>query len=131
MAPRDGRQDTAWGNPTRCAHGLRLDTANLARFVQSASDMTPYHFFVLRFRSRRELENAFARLMESPEVATCTIEPSNLEIQLLAPVREARPLIEAIYLEGGLVWSSSPRPRSEARELRRARPATALQFSNA
>jgi len=68
--------------------------------------MAPLDVFVLRIRSPHRLESAFARVMESPDVASCMIEPDNHQIRFVAPVKHAEALIERIYLDGGLEWSS-------------------------
>jgi len=62
--------------------------------------------FILRIESEELLEKAFARLLESPDVSTCIIEPDHLQIRFVASDAVAEGLIDRIYLLGGLVWSS-------------------------
>lgn len=62
--------------------------------------------FVLRMATKPDLEEAFGRVMDAPQVDSSVIEPDRLQIRFLAPEHAARQVIERIYLDGGLVWSS-------------------------
>ena len=62
--------------------------------------------YVLRISSPDRLESAFSLVMECPDVASCMIEPDNHQIRFVAPLQHAKALIERIYLDGGLQWSS-------------------------
>ena len=62
--------------------------------------------FILRIENEDLLEKAFARLLESPDVSTCIIEPDHLQIRFVSSDEVAERLMARIYLSGGLVWSS-------------------------
>lgn len=62
--------------------------------------------YVLRFSSPGPLRRAFDRVIEAERVASCTIEPEEGRIRLVAPARAAELLVERIYQDGGLVWCS-------------------------
>ena len=68
--------------------------------------MAAPELFVLRTETRTDLENAFGFVNDHPDVASCVVEPGQLQIRFQAPAGTAQRLIERVYLEGGLVWSS-------------------------
>jgi hypothetical protein len=62
--------------------------------------------YVLRFDAVPALTRAFERVTDHPAVASCSFELCERQVRLLAPPRVAEPLIERLYLEGGLAWCS-------------------------
>ncbi len=77
--------------------------------------MDPLDVYVLRIPAPRLLESAFAHVMACPDVASCMIEPDNHQIRFVAPLAQAQALIERIYLDGGLQWSSRHALNSDPR----------------
>ena len=62
--------------------------------------------YVLRFSDVNLLTRAFDRIVDAPEVASCTLELPLLQVRLLAPPAVAERIVERLYLEGGLAWCS-------------------------
>ncbi len=62
--------------------------------------------YVLRFADVGPLTRAFDRIADLPEVASCSLELPRRQVRLLAPPKVAEPLVERLYLEGGLAWCS-------------------------
>ena len=62
--------------------------------------------YVLRFAAVGSLTRAFDRIADAPEVASCSLELAQRQVRLLAPPAVAEPLVERLYLEGGLAWCS-------------------------
>jgi hypothetical protein len=62
--------------------------------------------YVLRFADVGPLTRAFDRIADAPEVASCSLELPQRQVRLLAPPSVAEPLVERLYLEGGLAWCS-------------------------
>ena len=62
--------------------------------------------YALHLASRPLLERAFQRLLDSPHVVSCTVEPGHDRVRFLADRRAGDRIVEAIYQEGGLVWCS-------------------------
>jgi hypothetical protein len=62
--------------------------------------------YVLRFADVGPLTRAFDRIADLPEVASCSLELPQRQVRLLAPPKVAEPLVERLYLEGGLAWCS-------------------------
>jgi hypothetical protein len=62
--------------------------------------------YVLRFADVGPLTRAFDRIADAPEVASCSLELAQRQVRLLAPPAVAEPLVERLYLEGGLAWCS-------------------------
>ena len=62
--------------------------------------------YELRFAERVALCRAFDRVSSDPEVASCSFEVVPRRIRLLARRAVAEPLVERLYLEGGLAWCS-------------------------
>ncbi len=63
--------------------------------------------YVLRFTTPSSLHGACSVLAECERVAACMIEPVRRRIRFLAPDKYAEPMVQRIYLEGGLTWCSS------------------------
>ena len=61
---------------------------------------------LLRFSDRSALARAFARVVECSEVGSCVIEPDETRMRFVSPHKIAEDLIQAIYADGGLVWST-------------------------
>jgi hypothetical protein len=62
--------------------------------------------YVLRFADVGPLTRAFDRIADLPEVASCSLALPQRQVRLLAPPKVAEPLVERLYLEGGLAWCS-------------------------
>jgi hypothetical protein len=62
--------------------------------------------YVLRFADVGPLTRAFDRIADVPEVASCALELQGRRVRLLAPPQVGEPLVERLYLEGGLAWCS-------------------------
>lgn len=62
--------------------------------------------YLLRFTSRSALATAFARVADDTEVASCIIDSEDLRLRFAAPDTCADALVERIYADGGLSWSS-------------------------
>ncbi len=62
--------------------------------------------YALHIASRSQLERAFERLLNAPEVVSCTVEPELDRVRFVAPRKAGDRIVEAIYEEGGLVWCS-------------------------
>jgi hypothetical protein len=68
--------------------------------------MSELRVYVLRFTELPALRRAFDRVSDHPEVASCSFELGERQIRLLARPAVGEPLIERLYLEGGLAWCS-------------------------
>jgi hypothetical protein len=68
--------------------------------------MSELRVYVLRFKELAALSRAFDRVSDHPEVASCSFELQERQIRLLARPAVGEPLIERLYLEGGLAWCS-------------------------
>ncbi len=66
----------------------------------------PLCVHLLRFSSRTAFLEAFALLVDSDLVASCTAEPDQARIRFLARGRRADPLLHQIYQRAGLAWCS-------------------------
>ena len=62
--------------------------------------------YVLRFAEPTALSRAFDRVSDHPDVASCSFELPERQIRVLGRPRMLEPLIERLYLEGGLAWCS-------------------------
>jgi hypothetical protein len=62
--------------------------------------------YVIHLDGPSALARAFDRVLESPDAASCMIEPELERIRFLAPIAAADELVELIYQEGGLLWCS-------------------------
>ena len=66
----------------------------------------PLRVTLLRFTSPTAFSEAFALILDSDLVASCTAEPELARIHFLAPARCAEALVQAIYQRAGLRWCS-------------------------
>ena len=76
--------------------------------------------YVLHLDGPTSLSRAFDLVLESPDAASCMIEPELERIRFLAPKAPADALVERIYLDGGLLWCSrhdTVEPSSEELDL--------------
>lgn len=64
------------------------------------------HLHTLCFANTQTLAAAFERLMSSEFVEDRLAEPELLRIRFVAPLEHANRLIENIYLDGGLTWTT-------------------------
>lgn len=78
--------------------------------------------YVLRLSDRSRLNRAFARALDARGIASCAVDPQLSRLRFLAPHRSAERLVEAIYLEGGLVWCSRHEVADFAGDERAAEP---------
>jgi hypothetical protein len=62
--------------------------------------------YVLRFAEPAALSRAFDFVSDNPDVASCSFELVERRIRLLARPAVGEPLVERLYLEGGLAWCS-------------------------
>jgi hypothetical protein len=62
--------------------------------------------YVLCFAEPAALSRAFDRVSDTPDVASCSFELNERRIRLLARPAVGEPLVERLYLEGGLAWCS-------------------------
>ena len=62
--------------------------------------------YVLCFAESAALSRAFDRVSDNPDVASCSFELAERRIRLLARPAVGEPLVERLYLEGGLAWCS-------------------------
>jgi hypothetical protein len=62
--------------------------------------------YVLHFVESAALSRAFDRVSDNPDVASCSFELAERRIRLLARPAVGEPLVERLYLEGGLAWCS-------------------------
>jgi hypothetical protein len=62
--------------------------------------------YVLRFAEPAALARAFDRVSDHPDVASCSFELAERQLRLLARPAVGEPLIERLYLDGGLAWCS-------------------------
>jgi len=62
--------------------------------------------YVLRFLEPTALTRAFDHVSDHPDVASCSFELPERQIRLLARPAVGEPLVERLYLEGGLAWCS-------------------------
>jgi hypothetical protein len=60
--------------------------------------------YVLHLEARAGLSHAFDRVMDHPEVLGCSVESALRRLRFIAPRGAGEELVEAIYLEGSLVW---------------------------
>jgi hypothetical protein len=67
---------------------------------------TELRVYVLRFAESAALTRAFDRVSDNPDVASCSFELGERRIRLLARPAVGEPLVERLYLEGGLAWCS-------------------------
>ena len=73
--------------------------------------------YLLHLQNAVYLERAFDRVLESPRVASCAVEPEQLRLRFMALRRHGDVLVEQIYLEGGLVWCSRHELEATSRAL--------------
>jgi len=66
----------------------------------------PLRVTLLRFTSPTAFSEAFALILDSDLVASCTAEPELAHIRFLAPARCAEALVHEIYQRAGLRWCS-------------------------
>ena len=59
--------------------------------------------YVLEFNTREALSRGFARLLDDSHVEACSAETGGLRVRFLS-LKDAEPLVERIYQEGGLRW---------------------------
>lgn len=64
------------------------------------------YVYELRFAERSALSRAFDRVDADPGIASCSFEVAARRIRILARRAVAEPIVERIYLEGGLAWCS-------------------------
>ena len=70
--------------------------------------------YLLHLASAERLTAASARVFESSQVESCTVEPETGRLRFHAPQRAGDAIVERIYAEGGLTWCSRHEPaRSE------------------
>jgi hypothetical protein len=65
-----------------------------------------YRIYDLRLASPAYLTRAAARILDSEEVASCSVEPEPLRVRFIARRGAADALVHGIYAEGGLTWCS-------------------------
>ncbi len=63
------------------------------------------HVHTLEFTDRSRLSSAFERIISHEHVEDCLVETDKLRIRFVAAPERAAPLIERIYLDGGLRFS--------------------------
>jgi hypothetical protein len=66
--------------------------------------MSELRVYVLRFAETSAMSRAFDRVCDNPEVASCSFELGERQIRLLGRPKVIEPVIERLYLEGGLSW---------------------------
>ena len=59
---------------------------------------------VLVFSDAVQLARAFDRVLDSPAVASCLVEPEHVRIRFLSAPGAETPLVAMIYADGGLRW---------------------------
>jgi hypothetical protein len=62
--------------------------------------------YVIHLDGPSALSRAFDLVLESPDAASCMIEPELDRVRFLAPAEAADALVERIYQDGGLLWCS-------------------------
>lgn len=67
---------------------------------------SPLRVYLLRFANRAAFSEAFALVIDSEIVASCTAEPEQARIRFLAPARRADALLHEIYQRAGFSWCS-------------------------
>jgi len=72
--------------------------------------------YVLHFESVGPLHRAFDLLIQCDDVASCMVEPERMRLRFLAPPRYGDPLVERLYLRGGLTWCSRHETRGAGAE---------------
>jgi hypothetical protein len=65
----------------------------------------------LLFADAHRLARAFEQLLQSDWIDDCLVDLEALRIRFVAAVEAARPLVERIYLDGGLRFASRHRIR--------------------
>jgi hypothetical protein len=63
--------------------------------------------YVLHLDGSSRLAQALDRVQDSPRVMSCVVEADLSRLRFLASQAVARPIVERIYAEGGLLWCSS------------------------
>jgi hypothetical protein len=64
----------------------------------------PLRVTLLRLATPTAFSEAFALILDSERVASCTAEPELARIRFLAPARCAEALVHEIYQRAGLSW---------------------------
>lgn len=62
--------------------------------------------YVLQFADHDSLNRAFALLMGSERIGSCSAEAESGRLRFVSPPEPAEKLVHRIYLEGGLTWCS-------------------------
>jgi hypothetical protein len=62
--------------------------------------------YVMEFAGPGPFSRAFDLVLEAGAVASCSAEPENRRIRIVASSREADALAERLYLDGGMTWCS-------------------------
>jgi len=65
------------------------------------------HVYLLRLDGPKRLAEAFERVQNAPRVVSCVVEAGASRMRFLANGTVARPILERIYADGGLVWCSA------------------------
>ncbi len=60
----------------------------------------------MEFVNPGAFSRAFDVVMDSDSVASCSAEPENRRIRIVAVSRDADALAERLYLDGGMTWCS-------------------------
>jgi hypothetical protein len=62
--------------------------------------------YVMEFAGPGAFSRAFDVVMEADTVASCSAEPEDRRIRIVAGSRDADALAERLYLDGGMTWCS-------------------------
>ena len=65
-----------------------------------------FRVYEIRLASRSAFSEAFALLIESDRVASCSAEPEGFRIRFQAPPAPADALVQQVYERAGLLWCS-------------------------
>ena len=61
----------------------------------------------MRFNDRGALSRAYGRVVECADVGSSVIEAEELRLRFAAPAKRVARMVESIYADGGLIWSTS------------------------
>ena len=65
--------------------------------------------YLMRFDSDEALNRAFGLVMDAGKVQSSLVGPEPRQLRFMAQRPDAEPLVQRIYLEGGLTWCTAHR----------------------
>jgi hypothetical protein len=71
--------------------------------------MREFRVYELRFATKTHLEQAFALVFDSDDIASCQLELPDQRLRFLAAPDTGATLVDLLYQRGGMTWCVSHR----------------------